>query len=278
MRAYPRLGQRTRAQLRDAVLDSFDCAGGLGHRADSAANRLHCPRADVHTLVVAALDDARRHRDRARVRHPLAERRRAGACTTRRTQHRHAVPVRLGGHIRLASGAARLRPDDGLAVAALPLGGSRRRAGIAHRTPLVARAGILLGACAVHAGAYHAEPDRRPGDLAVLVLLEHARDDGRVPVVRHAGPRISSSLRDFFTASVAAAYVAIVLPIDLATGWNYGFVGPGRPEVPTIVDLLGPWPLRLVFIAAIAAGAMAIALLPWVLLRSVPAATRTPAP
>ena len=47
-------------------------------------------------------------------------------------------------------------------------------------------------------------------------------------------------LRDFSTASVAAAApVAIVLPIDLATGWNYGFVGPGRPEVPTIVDLLG---------------------------------------
>ena len=85
--------------------------------------------------------------------------------------------------------------------------------------------------------------------------------------------------RDFVTACVAAAaYVAIVLPIDLATGWNYGFVGPGRPEVPTIVDLLGPWPLRLAFIAAIAAGAMAIALLPWVLPRNVPATTRTPAP
>lgn len=83
--------------------------------------------------------------------------------------------------------------------------------------------------------------------------------------------------RDYGLACAAAAlYVAIVLPIDLATGWNYGFVGPSRPEVPTIVDLLGPWPLRLLFIALIAAGAMAIAMLPWVGRRA--AVTRTPAP
>lgn len=70
--------------------------------------------------------------------------------------------------------------------------------------------------------------------------------------------------RDFLVACVAAlAYVAIVLPIDLATGWNYGFVGPSSPEVPTIVDLLGPWPRRLAFIVAIAFGAMALLMLPW---------------
>ena len=83
--------------------------------------------------------------------------------------------------------------------------------------------------------------------------------------------------RDYGIAcAAAAAYVAVVLPIDLATGWNYGFVGPSRPEVPTIVDLLGPWPLRLVFIFAAAAAAMAIVLLPWMLRRNAPPATRIP--
>lgn len=83
--------------------------------------------------------------------------------------------------------------------------------------------------------------------------------------------------RDYAIASVAAAvYVAIVLPIDLATGWNYGFVGPSRPDVATIVDLLGPWPRRLLFIAAIAAAAMAVAMLPWIRRRE--RFTRTPVP
>lgn len=85
--------------------------------------------------------------------------------------------------------------------------------------------------------------------------------------------------RDYALACAAAAgYVAIVLPIDLATGWNYGFVGPSRPDIATIVDFLGPWPLRLVFIGAAAAAAMAIVLLPWVLRRNAAAITRIPAP
>lgn len=83
--------------------------------------------------------------------------------------------------------------------------------------------------------------------------------------------------RDYAIACAgAAAYVVIILPIDLATGWNYGFVGPSRPDVASIVDFLGPWPLRLVFIVAIAAVAMAITMLPW--LRAGERPTRTPAP
>lgn len=60
----------------------------------------------------------------------------------------------------------------------------------------------------------------------------------------------------------AAGYVALVLPLDLAFGWNYGFVGPGKPEMPTLVDALGPWPYRLALIAALVAGAMALLVLP----------------
>jgi hypothetical integral membrane protein (TIGR02206 family) len=71
--------------------------------------------------------------------------------------------------------------------------------------------------------------------------------------------------RDYGIACAAAAlYVAIVLPIDLAFDWNYGFVGRGKPEVRTIVDALGPWPERLAIIVLLVAGAMALLLLPWV--------------
>jgi len=87
--------------------------------------------------------------------------------------------------------------------------------------------------------------------------------------------------RDYGIACAGAfAYVVVILPIDLATGWNYGFVGPSRPDVPSIVDLLGPWPRRLVFIVAIAAAAMAITMLPWMRVGERPAerTTRTPAP
>ena len=66
-----------------------------------------------------------------------------------------------------------------------------------------------------------------------------------------------------FACIAAAAYVAVALPIDLALGANYGFLGPTAPDRPTIVDVLGPWPQRLAVIFAIVAGAMAVLMLPW---------------
>lgn len=76
--------------------------------------------------------------------------------------------------------------------------------------------------------------------------------------------------------ATALGYVALILPVDLATGWNYGFVGPSTPGVPTIVDLLGPWPRRLLYIVAIAAGAMTLLMLPWALVRTRTGSGRPP--
>ncbi len=74
--------------------------------------------------------------------------------------------------------------------------------------------------------------------------------------------------RDYGLAcAVTLAYGAMILPLDLAFGWNYGFLGPSKPGVPSIVDFLGPWPERLLAICAIAAGAMALAQLPWTIAR-----------
>ena len=76
------------------------------------------------------------------------------------------------------------------------------------------------------------------------------------------------TLRDYCIACAAAAlYVAIVLPLDLAFDWNYGFVGRSKPEVRSIVDALGPWPGRLAIIVALVATAMALLLLPWKIVR-----------
>lgn len=75
--------------------------------------------------------------------------------------------------------------------------------------------------------------------------------------------------RDYRTACIAAAaYVALVLPINLALGANYGFVGISKPLNPSIVDLLGPWPERLLIIVPLAALAMLLALLPWLAARA----------
>lgn len=72
--------------------------------------------------------------------------------------------------------------------------------------------------------------------------------------------------RDYGVACVAsAAYVAAVLPINLALGANYGFTGKSKPLNPSIVDLLGPWPERLMIIVPLAALAMLLVMLPWVL-------------
>jgi len=70
--------------------------------------------------------------------------------------------------------------------------------------------------------------------------------------------------RDYRFACVAAlAYITAVVPLNLLLGANYGFLGDTKPQMPTILDLLGPWPLRLVFIVALVAVVMALLMLPW---------------
>jgi hypothetical integral membrane protein (TIGR02206 family) len=77
---------------------------------------------------------------------------------------------------------------------------------------------------------------------------------------------------DWRVACLAAAvYAAAVIPVDLLVGANYGFLGPTKPDQPTIVDLLGPWPARLALIFALVAGAMAALMAPWALARRVQA-------
>ncbi len=83
--------------------------------------------------------------------------------------------------------------------------------------------------------------------------------------------------RDYRIACAASVtYVAAVLPVDLLLGANYGFVGPSKPLNPSIVDLLGPWPERLLIIVPLAAAVMALMMLPWVLAAKLKHSALTP--
>jgi len=80
--------------------------------------------------------------------------------------------------------------------------------------------------------------------------------------------RFRPTWRDYGIACAAAVvYVAVVLPVDLLLGANYGFLGPSKPLNPSIVDLLGAWPQRLAIIVPLAALAMLVVFLPWLVAR-----------
>jgi len=89
-----------------------------------------------------------------------------------------------------------------------------------------------------------------------------------VPLYDVAARGYRPQWRDYAIGCAAAlGYVIILLPIDLVTGWNYGFIGPSKPETASIVDVLGPWPLRLVWIVVLAAAAMFAVFVPWLFAR-----------
>lgn len=70
--------------------------------------------------------------------------------------------------------------------------------------------------------------------------------------------------RDYRIAlRIGLVYIVALLVLDVLLGVNYGYVGPAKPGQPTIVDALGPWPWRVPVIVALAAGAMALLMVPW---------------
>ncbi|MCS7032531.1 MAG: TIGR02206 family membrane protein [Phycisphaerae bacterium] len=66
-----------------------------------------------------------------------------------------------------------------------------------------------------------------------------------------------------FAIVASLVYVAAVLPINLYSGANYGFVGPSLPARPSILDWLGPWPLRLLWVGLLATVVIVLAAAPW---------------
>ena len=67
-----------------------------------------------------------------------------------------------------------------------------------------------------------------------------------------------------FALLAGIAYVAVIFAIDAIFGVNYGYLGRATPGVPTLIDVLGPWPWRVVIMTLLASVAMTLLLLPWV--------------
>ena len=67
--------------------------------------------------------------------------------------------------------------------------------------------------------------------------------------------------------AVSAAYVALVVPVDLWLGADYGFVGNPAPDIalPPFVAALGPWPQRAIILAALVPFGFVVVLLPWLI-------------
>ena len=66
-----------------------------------------------------------------------------------------------------------------------------------------------------------------------------------------------------FAVLMGVLYVAAVFTINAIFDLNYGYVGRPTPARPTLVDLLGPWPLRVLFMVLLGAAAMTVLWLPW---------------
>lgn len=65
--------------------------------------------------------------------------------------------------------------------------------------------------------------------------------------------------RDFVTVTlVNLGCLAAILPFDLLTDTNYWYVGNMKPDHPTLIDRLGPWPMRIVWMFLIAEGTLAL--------------------
>jgi hypothetical integral membrane protein (TIGR02206 family) len=79
-------------------------------------------------------------------------------------------------------------------------------------------------------------------------------------VVGKFRPTLADGVRSYV---ISFFYAAFLLVLDNLTGWDYGYVGPFKPATPTLLDALGDYPLRVVWMMLIAAAGFFIAWLPW---------------
>jgi hypothetical integral membrane protein (TIGR02206 family) len=76
--------------------------------------------------------------------------------------------------------------------------------------------------------------------------------------------RFRPEWRDLRLAIGAGLIYAIpVFLLDAALGLNYGYLGRSNPGQPTVIDLLGPWPLRVLYMVLLATIAMLLFWLPF---------------
>lgn len=64
-------------------------------------------------------------------------------------------------------------------------------------------------------------------------------------------------------AWITFAYAMALVIFNAITRLNYGYLGPTKPGAPTIIDLLGPYPVRILILFAIVISAFWLLTAPW---------------
>ena len=111
-----------------------------------------------------------------------------------------------------------------------------------------------------------ATPDLHHGPASIafwMFWIPHANITGAAVyalVVEGFRPRWRECAQAY---ALALLYLALILPFDLLTGFNYGYVGPVTLPQPTLLDLLGPWPWRIGAMMAAALAGFILLQLPW---------------
>ena len=113
-----------------------------------------------------------------------------------------------------------------------------------------------------------ATPDLHHGPASIafwMFWIPHANITGAAVyalVVEGFRPRWRECAQAY---ALALLYLALILPFDLLSGFNYGYVGPVTLPQPTLLDLLGPWPWRIGAMMAAALAGFILLQLPWVM-------------
>ncbi len=80
--------------------------------------------------------------------------------------------------------------------------------------------------------------------------------------------RYRPSARDFGLAClVSLAYAALIIPFNLAYDWDFGYLGRGDPDNWTPLELLPPWPWRILAVELLGLLMLAYGWLPWEIAR-----------
>lgn len=76
--------------------------------------------------------------------------------------------------------------------------------------------------------------------------------------------RFRPTVRDLRTTAIwSLLYIAIVIPLDYAYGWDYAYLGRGRYKTHNVTDLFAPGPPRTIALIFITALLMTLLLLIW---------------
>jgi hypothetical integral membrane protein (TIGR02206 family) len=78
------------------------------------------------------------------------------------------------------------------------------------------------------------------------------------------------TLKDYTSVVVIdVVYALMIVPIDIALGWNYGYLGNDVPDTLTAISLFGPWPQRVLTMLAVVIAIQGLFLVPWLFKRGV---------